>query len=181
MHGSWSNETTQLGEEGSPTTFKNVIDHMIEEKLIEPLIIVCPTYNNLHSNDSDSYELSGYYLTPNFYRELLNDLMPKVEITYSTYVKSGILEDLEESRGHRCFAGFSMGSVCTFGVFSHLQKYIKYYQPMSGAVSPRIIDESVSKSKYQKDFFNQIQNDKLSSEATFENDSEYIKETQKIC
>ncbi len=153
MHGGWSNETTQLGEEGNPNNFKNVIDHMIQDKLIEPLIIVCPTYNNLHSNDSDSYELSGYYLAPNFYRELLNDLMSIVETTYSTYAESGSLEDLEKSREHRCFAGFSMGSVCTFGVFSHLQKYIKYYQPMSGAVSPRMIDESVSKSKYQKDFF----------------------------
>ena len=46
-----------------------------------------------------------------------------------------------------------MGSVCTFGVFCHLQNYIKYYQPMSGAVSPRFIDESVSNSKYKKDFF----------------------------
>ncbi|MBP3201680.1 MAG: hypothetical protein J6M39_08550 [Lachnospiraceae bacterium] len=153
MHGGWSNETTQLGEEGNPNTFKNVIDHMIEEKLIEPLIIVCPTYNNLHSNDSDSYELSGYYLAPNFYRELLNDLMPKVETTYSTYAESGSLEDLEKSREHRCFAGFSMGSVCTFGVFTHLQNYIKYFQPMSGAVSPSEIDKSVTNSKYKKDFF----------------------------
>lgn len=153
MHGGWSNEVTQLGEEGNPNTFKNVIDHMIEEKFIKPLIIVCPTYNNLHNNDSDSYELSGNHLAPNFYRELLNDLMPKVETTYSTYARSGSLDDLEKSREHRCFAGFSMGSVCTFGVFCHLQNYIKYYQPMSGAVSPIFIDESVSNSKYKQDFF----------------------------
>ena len=153
MHGGWSNETTQLGDEENSNNFKNVIDHMIQDKLIEPLIIVCPTYNNLHNDDSDSYELSGYHLAPNFYRELLNDLMPKVETEYSTYAKSGSISDLETSREHRCFAGFSMGSVCTFGVFTHLQNYIKYFQPMSGAVSPTEIDKSVTNSKYKKDFF----------------------------
>ena len=153
MHGGWSNETTQLGSEKNPNDFKNVIDNMINNKNISPLIIICPTYNNLNKNDSSSYELSGNYLAPNFYRELINDLMPKVETTYSTYAESGSLIDLEKSRDHRCFAGFSMGSVCTLNVFSHLLNYIKYYQPMSGSINPQYLDYAVSNNKYHKKFF----------------------------
>ena len=126
---------------------------MIQNKLINPLIIICPTYNNLNNNDSSSYELSGYYLAPNFYRELINDLMPKVETEYSTYAGKGTKDDLIKSREHRCFSGFSMGSVCTLNVFANAIEYIKYFQPMSGCVSPKMIDNAVSNSKFKNVFF----------------------------
>lgn len=45
MHGGgWSNETTWLGTPDSPADFKNVIDHAIANREMEPMIIVCPTY-----------------------------------------------------------------------------------------------------------------------------------------
>ena len=153
MHGGWSNETTQLGSENNENSFKTVIDNMIQNKLINPLIIICPTYNNLSNNDSSSYELSGYYLAPNFYRELIYDLMPKVETEYATYAGKGTKDDLIKSREHRCFAGFSMGSVCTLNVFAYANEYIKYFQPMSGCVSPKMIDNAISNSKFKNDFF----------------------------
>lgn len=153
MHGGWSNETTQLGSENNENSFKTVIDNMIQNKLINPLLIICPTYNNLSNNDSSSYELSGYYLAPNFYRELIYDLMPKVETEYATYAGKGTKDDLIKSREHRCFAGFSMGSVCTLNVFAYANEYIKYFQPMSGCVSPKMIDNAISNSKFKNDFF----------------------------
>ena len=114
MHGGWSNETTQLGSENNENSFKTVIDNMIQNKLINSLII-CPTYNNLSNNDSSSYELSGYYLAPNFYRELIYDLMPKVKTEYATYAGKGTKDDLIKSREHMfrwIFNGFSLYFKC---------------------------------------------------------------------
>lgn len=57
MHGGWSNETTTLGTPDNPNSFKNVIDHAIENGEVEPLIIVCPTYNNESPEDSADYNV----------------------------------------------------------------------------------------------------------------------------
>ena len=45
MHGGWSNETSTLGTDAQPTPFKHAIDHAIQDGLMQPMIIVCPTYN----------------------------------------------------------------------------------------------------------------------------------------
>ena len=48
-HGGWSNETTIMGTDKEPHSFKNVMDHAIEDGKIKPLIIVLPTYKmHLH-------------------------------------------------------------------------------------------------------------------------------------
>ena len=44
-HGGWSNETTIMGTDENPSSFKYVIDHAIEDGKINPLILVMPTYN----------------------------------------------------------------------------------------------------------------------------------------
>ena len=46
MHGGWSNETTYLGTPENPNVLKNVVDHAVQDGRMEPVIIVCPTYNN---------------------------------------------------------------------------------------------------------------------------------------
>lgn len=38
--------TTIMGTDKDPHSFKNVMDHAIEDGKIKPLIIVLPTYNN---------------------------------------------------------------------------------------------------------------------------------------
>ena len=38
MHGGWSNETTIMGTDRNPRSFKHVIDHAIEDGKIQPLI-----------------------------------------------------------------------------------------------------------------------------------------------
>lgn len=50
-HGGWSNETTVMGTDTNPHSFKHV-DHAIEDGKINPLIIVLPTYNNTSGSDS---------------------------------------------------------------------------------------------------------------------------------
>ncbi|MCF6095407.1 alpha/beta hydrolase [Thermovorax subterraneus] len=70
-------------------------------------------------------------LTKNYHNELLNDLIPAVEGTYSTYAASTSKEDLIASRDHRGFGGFSMGAVATWRTFQYGLDYFYYFLPMS--------------------------------------------------
>ncbi len=134
MHGGWSNETTTLGTPNNSNSFKNVIDHAIENGEVEPLIIVCPTYNNESPEDSADYTLAFYTLTVNYHNELVNDLIPAVEGTYSTYAECTSPEDIKNSRDHRAFGGFSMGSVTTWYTLLNSLDEFRYFMPMSGAM-----------------------------------------------
>ena len=136
MHGGWGDETMTLGTLNNPSTFKNVIDHAIAAGEIRPLIIVCPTYNNTNENGRDSANFSlAMQLTENYPNELINDLIPAVEGTYSTYAASVSKDDLIASRDHRGFGGFSMGSVATWRTFQYGLDYFRYFLPMSCGTS----------------------------------------------
>ncbi len=58
MHGGWSNETVYLGTPERPWGMKNILDHGIANGEIEPMIVVCPTYNNTSPEDSGDYGLA---------------------------------------------------------------------------------------------------------------------------
>lgn len=131
-HGGWSNETTLMGTDDNPKSFKNVIDNAIQDGNIKPLIIVLPIYNNTSENDSSDYSLA-IQLTNQFHNELVNDLIPAVESKYSTYAKDTTPQGLKESRDHRGFGGFSMGSVNTWNTFRYCLDYFRYFMPMSGS------------------------------------------------
>ena len=131
-HGGWSNETTVMGTDDNPKSFKNVIDNAIQDGNIKPLFIVLPTYNNTSENDSSDYSLA-IQLTNQFHNELVNDLIPAVESKYSTYAKDTTPQGLKESRDHRGFGGFSMGSVNTWNTFRYCLDYFRYFMPMSGS------------------------------------------------
>ena len=92
---------------------KNMIDHMIANGEIEPLIIVTPTfyqYNDLTRTGSIAVNL-----TEIFRYELRNDLIPAVEAKYATYAGGDVsIPGLVASRDHRAFAGLSMGSMTTW-------------------------------------------------------------------
>jgi predicted peptidase len=130
MHGGWGNETATLGSPGNPSAFKNVVDHAIGAGEIRPLIIVCPTYNNTSPQDSANFGLA-LTLNQNYHNELLDDLMPAVESTYSTYAEDVSPKGLAASRDHRGFGGFSMGAVATWRTFQNGLDYFRYFLPMS--------------------------------------------------
>jgi len=121
-----------MGTDDNPKSFKNVIDNAIQDGNIKPLIIVLPTYNNTSENDSSDYSLA-IQLTNQFHNELVNDLIPAVESKYSTYAKDTTPQGLKESRDHRGFGGFSMGSVNTWNTFRYCLDYFRYFMPMSGS------------------------------------------------
>lgn len=157
MHGGWSNETGLLGIPGAPSNFKNAIDNAIENEVIEPMIIVCPTYNNTNQNgqDSDNYSLA-LQLTRNYHNELIHDLIPAVEGKYSSYAETTSAQDLIASRNHRAFMGFSMGAVTTWRTFEYCLDYFYYYFPSSGAITSNgnYMENIVKQSGYNRnDFF----------------------------
>lgn len=146
MHGGWGNEITQMGTPERPSGFKNVIDHAIQNGEIEPMIVVCPTYNNENPDDSANYTLAFYTLTANYHNELVNDLIPAVDSTYSTI----------PDRDHRAFGGFSMGSVTTWYTFVNCLDQFRYFIPSSGAMDYQgdDVDAAVTASGHApEDFF----------------------------
>lgn len=155
MHGGWSNETTMLGTDTRPSILKNIIDHAIANNEMQPMIIVCPTYNNTSSEDSSDYSLA-LRLTENYHNELINDLIPAVEGKYRTYAKNTSSEELRLSRNHRGFGGFSMGSVATGRTFQYCLDYFYYFMPMSGSLTTdgTFMNQIVEQSGYDSnDFF----------------------------
>lgn len=125
MHG-WTGHAGEIFEDG---VMKNVLDNMIENKEIEPLIFVSATFDS--DNQSQSWTRSTEELEP-FHLDFENNLMPYVESHYSTYANSTTKEDLIASRNHRAFGGFSLGGVTTWWMFKYDLDYIKYFLPMSG-------------------------------------------------
>ena len=155
MHGGWGDETRTLGTPQNPFPFKNAVDHAVAAGEMRPMIIVCPTYNNTNENGLDSNNFSlAMKLTENYHNELINDLIPAVEGTYSTYASSKAKEDLIASRDHRGFGGFSMGSVTTWRTFQYGLDYFHYFLPMSCGTS--LNDEEIfaaAKGHNQDDYF----------------------------
>ena len=125
MHG-W---TGHAGDFFEYSNIVNILDNMIENKDIEPLIVVGATFDS--ENTGQDWGRSTQELEP-FHLDFENGLMPYIELHYSTYAKSTSKEDLITSRDHRAFGGFSLGGVTTWWMFKHDLDYIKYFLPMSG-------------------------------------------------
>lgn len=125
MHGGSDSPEWFFGGEGEHTELKNIIDHLIAEEIMEPMIICAVSYYTEYLHDAT--ENCG-----NFYLELIYDVMPAVEANYRTYATEQSKEGLKKSRMHRAFAGFSMGAMTTWSVMEHCMDYFSYYMPISG-------------------------------------------------
>lgn len=134
MHGTGDNEKYWLITNSQN---KVMVDQMIQQEIIEPLIIVTPTF---YVEDDCMDDLDA--LTYSFREELRNDLMPAVESRYSTYAESCDDSGFSKSRDHRAFAGLSRGAVTTihsavcgsldyfswFGTFSGSRTSADYFE-----------------------------------------------------
>ncbi len=161
MHGASGSPNTWFGGQNGSTGLSDIIDNMIENGDIEPIIIVTPTYYNRSSGSG----FNDGELTEAFQSEFADYLMPAVEERYNTYAKSSSSEGLIAARDHRAFGGFSMGSVTTWYALIHNIDYIKYYMPMSGDCwvqemmggrtmpeqTAKTLAESISESGYNTD------------------------------
>ena len=106
MHGTGDDENYWLQTHGSN---KTMLDRMIAQGEIEPLIVVTPTFYV----EDDGKDSSLDILTFSFREELRNDLMPAVETKYATFAETADDAGFAASRDHRAFAGLSRGAVTT--------------------------------------------------------------------
>ncbi len=129
MHGGGSTAEKFLGGNDSISLNRKTLDHMIQDKLIKPMIVVTPSF--YRSDRTDTIANAGD-LVKRFPEELTKALIPAVEGKFHTYAKDTTPEGLIASRDHRAFSGFSMGSVTTWWVFHKALDYFKYFMPLSG-------------------------------------------------
>lgn len=134
LHGTGDSERSWLLDHPEN---KEMVDQLIEQGVIDPLIIVTPTF---YVEEDCAGNLDA--LTYSFVKELRNDLMPAVESRYSTYAASADDQGFADSRDHRAFAGLSRGAVTTyhsvlcgsldyfswFGTFSGCRTTAEYFQ-----------------------------------------------------
>lgn len=140
MHGAGNDITSYL----ESFSLKNILDHMIEDGLIRPMIVVLPTF---YGGNGD---------TSMYHNELVNDLIPQLEARYSTFACDTTTQALRESRFHRAFGGFSMGGVTTWNIFYRALDYFSFFMPQScgcWAAGAEQVADMVRKSGYQTDDF----------------------------
>lgn len=157
MHGFYGNIRTILEGSVGGRRLQYVVDHLIADGRMRPMIIVTPT-------------ITDYYTTSNwikFPKEVREDLIPAVEGTYSTYSRSTSAEDLIAARNHRAFSGFSMGGTTTWNMFQYNLAYFHTFIPISGtswalgneagadvaAATAELLKNSITEQGYGKDDF----------------------------
>ena len=123
MHGMGDSENSLFYYDNGEAV--RLIDNMIQNGDIKPMIIVTPTFNKVSDNT--------FYNAENVWKEIRMSVIPFVEGKYSTYAKSTSEADLKASRMHRAYGGFSMGSVSTWATFENCVDMIGYFMPLSGA------------------------------------------------
>jgi len=92
---------------------KNVIDNLILNGEIEPLIIVMPNGRSTANYMDTSMGNAASFYT--FGQELRNDLIPYMDAHYATW-GAATQDDLTAARNHRAMAGLSMGGMQTINV-----------------------------------------------------------------
>ena len=122
MHGGGGDSNEVFGGIDANTDLKNILDNMIANGDIAPIIVVAPSFYYKGTTEALTSTKDARLLTQNFHHELVNDLIPMVERSFR--VKKG--------REHRAFGGYSMGSEATWNIFANCLKEFKYFLPMSG-------------------------------------------------
>ena len=124
MHGAGDDHNRWLGTDENPSDFRPLLDNMIANGDIEPIIVVTPCIE-------EGKQWFAVTL-PSFHTEFETALMPLVEGKYRTYAEGDSPDRFKASRDHRAYAGFSLGSAATWFAFVNNLDCVKWFLPMSG-------------------------------------------------
>jgi len=98
----------------------NMLDRLIAEGVIDPLIAVFPNGRSAHDWTDVSFNFAGTNLLGFYYfdYELRHDLIPFIESTFRTIadISDSSAEGKARSRLHRAIAGLSMGGMQTLNL-----------------------------------------------------------------
>lgn len=134
-HGGGDNFTSFYTDPRGCDPLNNILDHLIEDGKMEPVIVVTPTnYNGLKpyyeektSNDPDK-------ITGSYPDEMVNNIIPAVGKAYNTYLRKFNEKGIIETRDHRAVGGFSMGSLYTWYFMAAKGACVRNYIPLSGDI-----------------------------------------------
>lgn len=131
--GANSTEETYFGTPENPKPrFINMLDNLIANGRIKPIIAVCANFYNKPRSETGVGEMLNSYQS--YSDEIRSYLVPAVESRYSTYAKSTSEADLVASRTHRAFGGYSMGAALTWNMFADNLDYFYYFIPNCGGM-----------------------------------------------
>ena len=122
---------------------KYMFDMLFDDGTLDPCIIVFITYYMDPMRDADvriqtgmaeagdgaTAGIPGYY-----YKEIVQDIVPGVEMKYNTYLTDASDAAVKASRDHRAFAGYSRGAGWTWRMFHHCIEYFRWFCPTSGGI-----------------------------------------------
>ncbi len=123
---------------------KPMFDMLFESGENDPCIIVFITYYFDPMRDADARIHGGHApagdgwwpgIPGNYYKEIVKDIIPAVELKYNTYLTCGCDECVKATRDHRAFAGYSRGTAWTWRMFHYAFPYFRWWCPTSGGIS----------------------------------------------
>ena len=119
---------------------KVFMDNLFSTDELDPCIIVSTTYYFDVTKDVETRRTTGQvpagdgdwpHVVGNFYKEVIDDIVPLVEMKYNTYLTEPTKEGIKATRDHRAFTGYSRGSVFTWKMFHYCIEYFRWFAPMS--------------------------------------------------
>ncbi len=132
MHGGGDKTTSFLTPPKDWLPLRNILDHLIADGKMKPIIVVCPTFYDDDENIGSNGMNDGIARTRDFHIELQNDLIPTVENAYNTYLQGKDSIAVTKSRDHRAYGGFSMGALSTWFQLAYGVNAVKHFLPLSG-------------------------------------------------
>lgn len=135
----------QHGNTCDPSIFciggnKPMLDMLFESGELEPCIIVSVTYYMDPMGDAAERVISGRVpsgdggwpgIKGNYDREVVESIIPAVELRYNTWLEDGTPEAVKASRDHRAFSGYSRGAAMTWRMLHSRFEYFRWFCPMS--------------------------------------------------
>ena len=134
MHGGGDKTTSFLTPPQDWLPLRNILDNLIAEGKMRPIIVICPTFYDDDENIGANNMGDAIALTRDFHTELQNDLIPTVEKKYNTYLEGTDSIAVTKSRDHRAYGGFSMGALSTWYQLAYGVNAVKHFLPLSGDI-----------------------------------------------
>jgi len=123
---------------------KYMFDMLFDSGELDPCIIVFVTYYMDPMRDADVRIQTGFAeagdgntpgIPPYYYKEIIKDIVPGVELRYNTYLTGATEADIRATRDHRAFSGYSRGGGWTWRMFHYAFEYFRWFCPTSGGIS----------------------------------------------
>lgn len=136
MHGGGDNTKSFLTPPKDWLPLRQVMDHLIAQGKMRPVIVVTPTFYDDDENIGANGMNDAIAMTREFHKELQDDLIPTVERKYNTHfpAKKSANDSINvtNTRDHRAYGGFSMGALSTWFQLAYGVNAVKHFLPLSG-------------------------------------------------